>query len=59
MIEFIKICIKQTSNLNIPILCRETPATKNTIINTIEEFAEFYKLIPEKYKKRKKYCISR
>ncbi len=36
----------------------ETPATKkNTIINTIEEFSDFYKLIPEKYKKRVKICI--
>ena len=36
----------------------ETPATKkNTIINSIEEFSELYKLIPEKYKKRIKICI--
>ena len=36
----------------------ETPATKkNTIINSIEEFSELYKLIPEKYKKRVKICI--
>ena len=32
----------------------ETPATKkNTIINTIEEFSDFYKLIPENIKKSK------
>ena len=56
-IESLKYVIDQTSNLNIPILV-ETPATKkNTIINTIEEFAEFYNLIPEKYKKRIKICV--
>lgn len=36
----------------------ETPATKrNTIISSIEEFSDLYKLIPEEYKKRVKICI--
>jgi len=49
--------LKETKNINIPVLV-ETPATKkNTIINTIEEFADFYNRIPEKYKKRVKICI--
>jgi len=56
-IDSLKYVIDQTSNLNIPILI-ETPATKkNTIIYSLEEFSEFYNLIPENYKKRIKICV--